>query len=124
MAELNNQPHASGLVISEEVISRIACVAAKEVPGVKDVISKPSDIKNILAKDRFSRAVRIQNGNNTLIIDIYVVVKAGVRITAAAEQVQKQVKEAVQNMTGYLVTKVNVNIEDIDLSEDTGSKKS
>ena len=122
MAELKNHI-GSGLVISEDVISKIACVAAKDVPGVKDVISKPSDLKNILAKDRFSKAVRIQNGDNTLVIDIYLIIKAGVRITQVAEQVQKDVKDAVQNMTGYVVTKVNVNVEDIDLSEDGISKK-
>lgn len=117
MSEINSKTTKNGLVISEEVISKIVTVAAKEVPGVKDVVTRSTDLKNILNKDRSFKAVRIQNGDNTFVIDVNLLLKAGARIIDVAEKVQSHVKESVQNMTGFVVTKVNVNIEDIDLTE-------
>ena len=50
MSDINNKTTGRSLVISEEVISKIACVAAKEVSGVKDVVSYPSELKTFLNK--------------------------------------------------------------------------
>ena len=117
MSDINNKTTGRSLVISEEVISKIACVAAKEVSGVKDVVSYPSELKTFLITARFFRPVRINNADKTLTIDINISVTAGARVHEVAERVQDSVKNAVQNMTGYVVTGVNVNIEDIDLPD-------
>ena len=44
-------------------------------------------------------------------------IKAGVNIPETAEKIQSAVKEAVQNMTGIAVSRVNINIAGIVFAE-------
>lgn len=56
-------------------------------------------------------------------IDISLRLAPGARIPEVSQAVQMGVKNAVQGMTGRVVNKVNVTIQDIDLSEETPKKK-
>ena len=105
-----------GLVISEEVISKIATTAALEIDGVVDMVSKLATIKDVFKKQRALKPVRVKVNDNQLIIDLYISLKSGYRITDICEAVQNNVKQEIQNMTHNAVAKVNVFVEDIDLS--------
>lgn len=120
--EDNRNKAVGGLVISEEVIAQIAGVAAKDVKGVKGLVARPSDIRGILKKQRSASAVQVAVNDSTIAIDIFLCLKLGARIPEVSEAVQSSVKEAVQNMTGKVVTKVNVHIQDIDLTDDAGQQ--
>ena len=50
-------------------------------------------------------------------IDIHVNIKSGVNIPQVAEKIQAAVKEAVQNMTGIAVSRVNIDIAGIVFDE-------
>lgn len=112
-----------GLVISEEAISSIATNAAKDVDGVKGFFNKPTDIVTTIKKGslKLTSPVRIVQDGDDLAISIYIVVAAGVKIQPVAEKVQKVVKDAVQNMTGKLVSKVNVIIASVEKEESADS---
>lgn len=58
--------------------------------------------------------VRIIQDGDDLDISIYIVIANGKKIQPVAEDVQKVVKDAVQNMTGKLVSKVNVIIASVE----------
>lgn len=111
------------LVISEEVIAKIASVAAKDVPGVRDVVAAPADIKGVIRKARSVPAVRVTNIEGAMTIDISLRLAPGARIPDVAPAVQSGVKNAVQSMTERVVSKVNVTIQDIDLNEEPTKKK-
>lgn len=114
---MNIKNQSSGLVISEEVISKIASTAAMEVEGVAGMVSKPADIKSMFSKDRAFKSIIVKVSDVQLTIDLYISVKAGYRITDVCEAVQNSVKKEIQNMTSNAVTKVNVFVEDIDLAD-------
>ena len=101
------------VLISEDVIAKIASTAALDVSGVASVIPKPSDIKNLFKSNNSSKSVMVVTKDTGMTIDIYLKLKAGIRITDVALQVQEGIKEAVQNMTGRMINKVNVHISDI-----------
>lgn len=109
-----NNKSIGGLVITEDVIAKMASVAALEVAGVAGVVAKPVDIKGVFAKNKTARAVRVTANENEIVIDIFIATKADAKITEVAEAVQSNVKNTVQNMTGSAVTKVNVHVADID----------
>lgn len=111
------------LVLSQEVIAKIASVAAKDVPGVRAVVAAPADIKGFIRKARSVPAVKVTNIDTAMIIDISLRLASGARIPDVAQAVQSSVKNAVQSMTGRVVSKVNVNIQDIDLSEEPAKKE-
>lgn len=114
--EINQENSKGGLIISEDVIASIACNAAKDVDGVSSFSNRPVDIVSTIKKGNFKvmSPVRIMEDGDTLVINIYLNLTADAKITPVAEQVQCAVKEAIQNMTGKVVSKVNVIIAGID----------
>lgn len=107
-------------IVAEEVIATIACTAAIEVPGVASMANRLTDIRGLVAStqgNKGNKSVGVINNDNETIVDVYINLKQGVRIPDVASAVQRQVKSAVQSMTGKPVTKVNVHIEGIVLEE-------
>ncbi len=96
-------------IISEEVIATIAATAAVEVPGVASMANRSMDIRGLVSSTG-NKTVAVVNNENETLIDVYVNLKAGTRIPEVAGQIQRQVKSAVQAMTGKPVTKVNVHV--------------
>ncbi len=100
--------------VSDSVILKIAEVAATEIDGVDSVGQKLvcSD-----TKPNMFGAVRAKlNGDSTeLTMDI--VVLEGYNAVSVAESVQKSVKSAVQSMTGFTVTRVDINVVGIKLNK-------
>ncbi len=111
------------LVISEEVIATIVTNATMDVKGVAAMAPKAAaDIRGLFhKKESASKSVAVQRNDsaNTTVIDVYIKIESGAKITEVAGNIQQSVKEAVQNMTGCVVSRVNVHIADIDLTEAT-----
>lgn len=117
-----------GLIkISEEVVSIIAAVAASEVAGVAGMSSTLVDgLVNILGRNNLSRGVKSEMKDNAVDISLYLVVQYGYRIPDIALQAQEQVKSAIEAMTDYKVTSVNLYIQGIDFEpaeKDPASKQ-
>ncbi len=89
--------------VSEDVIIKIAETAACEIDGVDIKGSKSSPIPK-----RAPVCARILGEAAAIRMDVNIV--EGFNAVKVAESVQKSVKSAVQNMTGFTVTKVDVNI--------------
>lgn len=109
--ENNNQPSGS-LKISQEVLATIANFAASEIDGVVSLANTYTPIKNFLQKG-ISRPIQINLNDDVAVVDISVNLKYGANIPEVAETLQKAVKDAVQNMTGITVSKVNVHVAGI-----------
>ena len=106
--EHNKQP-AGSLKISQEVLATIANFASEEIDGVVSY----TPIKNFLKKGSIARPIQISLNDDVAVIDISVNLKYGANIPEVAETLQKTVKDAVQNMTGITVSKVNVHVAGI-----------
>lgn len=113
------------LVISEEVLSSIAINAAKDVDGVSSFYNKPVDVVSTIKQGslKVMSPVRIMQDGDNFSISIYINIAPGKKFQTVATQVQSAVKESVQNMTGKLVTKVNVIVAGIDFEEPSGSNE-
>ena len=59
----------------------------------------------------------IQMEDGVAVIDIRLRVKHGVKIPELSKKLQASVKEAVQNMTGVVVSKVNLQIAGVDFED-------
>ena len=99
------EKEANGQIqISDEVISIIAGTAAAETEGVSLPSSAPvSSVKGFFGKKNQSKGVKVTVEENTALIEIEVVVKFGINIKNACEEVQQKVKNAVETMTGLTV---------------------
>ena len=106
---------ANNLVISEDVIAIIAGIAAAEVEGVSGMtLGLVDGINQILGSNKkYSKGVKIELEGNNVIIDLYVIVKYGVRIPDVAFSIQNSVKTQVETMTGLNVQSVNINVQGV-----------
>ena len=102
-----------GLIISEEVITKIASVAALDVEGVAGMAQKSAKFGK---KNGAARSVRVAVTEDEVKIDIYVKVRLGAKIREVSENIMRSVKDNVQSMTGRQVDIVNVYIEDIEMT--------
>lgn len=107
----------SNLVISDEVVAKIATTAACDVMGVAGVVAKPQAIGKMIKTKQVIQPVHVNFRDNQIDLDIYVKLKEGVRVAEVATKIQESVKDAVQNMTSRVVAKVNVHICEVELNK-------
>ncbi len=95
---MDNVKSASRTIsISDTVLSRVVELAAQEVEGVAG-LSNSCD------------AVTVENLGGAASVNVQVIVKNGCRAVAVANQVQNAVKQSIQDMTGIIAVKVNVEV--------------
>ena len=102
--------------ISEDVIASITNMAACEVEGVSKLVLKSiSNIKTAIPNYKPAvKGVSIANiPNGGMELTLQIAVKQGHKLQDVAKRVQDNVLDAVQNMTGLSVKKVNVVVAGI-----------
>lgn len=121
--EISKQTPQGGVIISEEAVSSIVTNAAKDVNGVTGFSNKPDDVVSTIKKGslKVMSPVRVFQDGDDLDISVYINIASGIKIQPVAEEVQRVVKEAIQNMTGKLVSKVNVIIASVEDHEPESS---
>ena len=114
--EISNHNSKGGLVISEEAVSAIVTNAAGDVDGVVGFSNRPVDIVSTIKKGslKVMSPVRITQDGDDLNISVCINIAIGKKIQPVAEEIQRVVKDAVQKMTGKLVSKVNVIIASVE----------
>jgi uncharacterized alkaline shock family protein YloU len=117
-----NEAEKSTLVgkikIADNVAAAIANIAAQEVDGVVKVIgSSTSPITEMFGKRNLAKGVKINMDEEGTNIELALVILHGVNIVKIAEEVQRNVKDAVESMTGISVKNVDITISDIVFEE-------
>lgn len=100
--------------INNNAITTIASIAAMEVRGVHKIgggVSKT--LYEFFTKKNSLKGVKIQAGENELKLIIYITVEYGVDIPRIADDVQENVKRAVEKMTGLVLSGVDVVVEGV-----------
>lgn len=105
----------NGLVkISNEVISTIASTAAMEVEGVVGMNNNlASGISELLGKKNYGKGVKTEVDGNEVSLELHLNLAYGAKLTEVGVEVQKKVKEAIENMTDLNVKNIDVQIQGI-----------
>ena len=114
-----NNVDNNNIKIANDVIEMIAGVAANEVQGVAEMTGGfASGISEVFSgKKNFSKGIKVVANENSVIIDVNIIVEYGARIPDVAFEIQKRVKTAVENMTGLNVEEVNVHVQGVALPD-------
>lgn len=96
------------ITIAPEVLATTARLTALAVPGVARLISPPG-VGRLLQND----GVRIEMGEDTVYVKVYVVTDPDVNMLSVGREVQREVTRALQEMVGVEVEAVDVHIEDV-----------
>lgn len=109
-----------GIFISNDVVASIAANAAKDIEGVSGFAYK--SVNRAGSASDISKAVRVVSQDNDVKIQIGIRVKNGVNLQTVSLNIQRSIKNAVQSMTGKVVSKVNVAVQGIDFDAPTEVK--
>lgn len=115
-----NEEQTSGAIrISDDVVATIAALAAVETPGIASMSSGISEglTKRISGKN-VQKGVTVEVGTAEAAIDLRVVIQYGVKIHEVCHQLQLNVKEAVETMTGLKAVEINVKVEGVAFKEE------
>ncbi|AGB40517.1 hypothetical protein Halha_0543 [Halobacteroides halobius DSM 5150] len=105
--------------IANEVVSIIAGLAATEVEGVAGMSSGlAGGIAEMLGRKNLSKGVEVEVGETETAIDLYVIMQYGVEIPEVAWQIQDNVKQGIETMTGLDVVEVNVHVQGVSFQDE------
>lgn len=101
--------------ISEDVVASIAALAAIETEGVGGLAAGlTAEIASLLGKKSQNKGVRVQLGEqDTVGVELSILVEFGKSVGEVALVVQKAVKAAVESMTGLKTAVVNVVVSGV-----------
>jgi len=104
--------------ISDDVIGIITNIAAMEIEGVKGLYgSFAGDIAEMFGKKNLSKGVKVLLEEQSVKVDLNIIVDFGVVIPDIAWQVQERVKTSIENMTGLEVAEVNINVHGVNIEK-------
>ncbi len=114
------QPLPGGqMSITEQVIASIAGIAAAGVEGLAGMRGNVTDdLAAILGEDRQGKGVLTQRQDGSVHISLHVIVKYGYPIYRVARQLQARVKAEVEEMTGLIVSAVDVYVQALQLPQE------
>jgi len=70
-----------------------------------------------------SRTIKIETKNNTPLINLYIIIKYGVRIPNIAWDIQTRIKEDIKNKLGININEIDIHVEGIQFPKKTQSRK-
>jgi uncharacterized alkaline shock family protein YloU len=115
--------------IAEDVVQKIAGLAAGEVAGVYALGGGAARTLGALreripgASQAIGQGVSVEVGEKQAAVDLDVVTEYGVPIADVARSVRRNVISSVEGMTGLQVTEVNISVNDIHLPTDDNSEQ-
>jgi uncharacterized alkaline shock family protein YloU len=98
---------------SEEVLAKIVGLSTMECYGVVGMVSKNATegLWELMRIENLSKGVKLKFNENKLIIELYVMVEYGTKISVIASNIIQKVRYSVENFTGLKVSSVTVNVQ-------------
>ena len=109
--------------IADGVVTKIAGIAAREVPGVYAMGGGATRAIGAAAQkvglgDERTQGVSVEVGEREAAVDLIVVIEYGESIPQAANTIRENVIKRIEGITGLSVTEVNVSVTDLHFSGD------
>ena len=110
MGEEEKKYSTGNIRISEDVIISIISLAVAEEEGVSIASASPMEFAERQTKKGIGRGVKVNLENEDVSADLFIQVDYGINIPQKALVVQKEVKNAIESMTGLNVRRINVTV--------------
>jgi uncharacterized alkaline shock family protein YloU len=110
-----------GTLISDNVVSKIAGIAAQEVEGIQmggGTARAVGGFLDSVTSGGQTRGVSVEVGEQEAAVDLSMAVEYGKAIPQITEAVRRNIINRVEHLTGLRVTEVNITVNDVLLPEE------
>lgn len=113
-------PGVGRIEVSPRAIAHVASRAAQRSYGVVGLAPRHArpGWAELLRREEAHRGVDVNFAEDKVTIDLYVVIEYGTRISEVARNIMSNVKFAVESALDVHNTHINVNVQDIRVSEE------
>jgi uncharacterized alkaline shock family protein YloU len=115
------------ITVAQGVVQKIAGIACREISGVHAMGASTSRAFGAVREripgssgPNVAQGVGVEVGETQAAIDLDIVVEYGVSIADLGRSIQRNVKQAVERMTGLDVVEVNINVDDLYMPDSGG----
>ncbi len=124
-----NNPRLSNsdgkITVAQSVVQKIAGVACREISGVYAMGSGTTRAFGAIREripgssgPNVAQGVGVEVGETQAAVDLDIVIEYGVSVADVGRSIQRNVKQAIERMTGLDVVEVNVTVDDVHLLDD------
>lgn len=117
--------------VTKETIGNIVSLNLSDVKGVvgsrKSIIKEITDMlrgdKSENEIEEASRNIKVEINDNKPLINLYIVIKYGVRMPDIAWDIQSRVKEGLMKKLGIDINEIDIHVQGIQFPKKTQSRK-
>jgi len=113
---INRKTNYGQVKITDDAIALLVGTTVSQCYGVVGVTSSSrvkDGINVLLRKEKYAKGVLVAYKNDALIIDLYIILSYGVKISEVVYEAQKRIKYTVENTLNIDVSEINVHIKGI-----------
>lgn len=108
---VKDEKEGGEVLIANDVIATIACVAATEVEGIASMSGNlTNEIIGKLGVKNSGKGAKIELNEKEVRVELSVTMQYGYSIPKVCAQVQERVAAAIRNMTGLDVVEVSLHV--------------
>ncbi len=103
------------IAIDNEVIARVAGVAAMDCYGIVGMAAKnvKDGIVQLLKRESLTKGIKLEPADDGFNIDVHIIVEYGINISAIADSIMSTVKYKVEEFIGIKVSRINIFVEGV-----------
>lgn len=117
--------------VTNETIGNIASLNLADVKGVvgsrKSIIKEITDmLKGATSENEIeddSRTIKVEIKDNKPLLNLYIIIKYGVRIPDIAWDIQTRIKEGLMKKLGIDINEIDIHVQGIQFPKKTQSRK-
>jgi uncharacterized alkaline shock family protein YloU len=115
---MTEEPRLGRTEVSPTAVAGLAAAAVLECYGVVGMARKTpiNGLDEILQREHYRRGVQVKVEEQRIVIDLYVVLEYGVRISEVAHNIMENVKFRVEKALGLPIAAVNVHVQGLRVS--------
>jgi uncharacterized alkaline shock family protein YloU len=115
---LQDDDNKGRVQIADDVVAVIAGLAATEVKGVAAMAGNiTNELMSKAGRKNLAKGVKIVVNGSQVKIALAIIMEYGYNIPGTCSKVQDRVKTAVENMTGFTVTDVDIRIASVEMQK-------
>ncbi len=110
---MTDEPRMGRTEVSPSAVAGLAASAVLECYGVVGMARRTliNGLDEILKREHYRRGVEVKVEDQRIVIDLYVVLEYGVRISEVAHNIMENVKFRVEKALGLPIEAINVHVQ-------------